>query len=225
MGLLGGIDPYKPVQVDPNASQGYQQAFDTAQNAALKPASSYQQDINQNVKEQSNLMGPSDSDTPFNSALDSRARQSYESSVNRMANNSVIPAAQRQDSQYGTAMQNQAAMFQNFQTRSQLNWQQISYQRSAAIQNAAMNQQLLGQLCGGAGSIAGGALAQAQWNAKNPLPTEAPALSVPSSGIGGNYSLNNPTGGGGSSWNLGGAQPGESYIAKNDPFDPMNNMR
>lgn len=179
----------------------------TAQNDAMtaranRSLSDYANDANQNVKEQSSLMGPQDPSNPQADALSARASQMYHSQVNSMAKQAEMGAASRQTQVQSGNIDHMAANYANAQQRAQMQYQQISFQRQTAIEQEQYQRQLYGQLFSGAGAVAGlGVAGMSAANKKGSTEGTGGAGSPTGSGtyFGGNFAASHGNGGG---WHL-----------------------
>ena len=83
-----------------------------------------------------------------------------------------MPAVDRQNQLQTQDVANRAAIFSNAQSRATIAYQQISFQREAAIQQEISRRTLYAQLFGGIGFVGGAFAASALYNAKHPSPSE-----------------------------------------------------
>lgn len=153
---------YHPKDV-PGINANYSSAVHNLQNYANRSTGEFQNDLNQGVREQSNLMGPSQGQDPESQALSARANQYYNSHLNQMTRNSVVPATQRQIGLQGNAIDNNAALYSNYQSRQALQYQQVSYKREAAITDAGIRYQMMNSIFQGVG-FAGAFAAKGLYN-------------------------------------------------------------
>lgn len=168
--MMNPLPAYQPVVTGPT-DQNYS---DTVQNNtayANRPASSFQSDLNQNVKEQSNLMGPRNPQDSNSEAMNARADQLYSSQVNNLMKQSQNAGVARQNQLQSMSIDQQAALYTNLQSRANINWQQLAYQRQAAIVQEANRRALYAGLFGGIGSLLGAGAAGLA-NARTTSPTE-----------------------------------------------------
>lgn len=143
----------------PGASDSEIAHGDAMTQRASQTGDQFTSKINDNVKEQSNLMGDQTSDDPMTSALKSRASNAYGSAINSMMRQAKVAGTDMQNQVQTQNVSQQAAHFANMQSRAQLNYQQISFQRSAAIDLENAKRELYGHLFGGIGAVAGAGVA------------------------------------------------------------------
>lgn len=143
---------YNPVQVgvtpDATASVGAESSF------ANRPRSSYVEAINKNVGAGAQLLGPSNPDDPTSSALNARAKQMYETNLNATLKNAAPNAQVMKMNMQQNDINNRAALYTNAQSRAQLNYQQIAYQRQFAVQQAMQQRQMLSSIFEGTATVA-----------------------------------------------------------------------
>lgn len=171
---------YNPVDI-PQINPEYQQQTQQMQDYATRPSSSFQADINQNL-DKSNLMGPSENESPESQALNARARQNYNSQMTQLTRNSVAPAMQRKVGWEANQIDNNAALFSNMQSRMAMQYQQAQFQRQSAIVQAGMQYQMYNSIFKGVG-FAGGWAAKGLFHASNPAPTETNINNADTSGM------------------------------------------
>jgi len=171
MGIFDDIEAYSPV-TGGSISQNYQDSVQNQADRASRPTSSFQQESNQNVAEKSNLMGPKNEQDPESAALSSRANQIYGSAVNNMTRNSEVNAVNRQTRLQGQSMDNYAAIFSNAQSRAQITYQQVAYQREAALNQEINKRNLFSSIFGGVAGVGGAVAANVMHNARQSSPIE-----------------------------------------------------
>ena len=173
MGVFDEIPDYSPNFVDPSPNKGYLDQVDSNYNRSNRPTSDFRDELNQDVKQKSNLLGPSqDPANPESEALNARGNQIYNSEINRMMRRSEPLAVDRKMNLQTQNLDQRAALYQNAQTRAMHNWKQISFQREAAITQEATRRQLYASIFGGLGSVGGAFAAKGLYNAARPTPTE-----------------------------------------------------
>lgn len=158
---------YSPIQVD-STPGSFSNVYNQS-SYANRPTGQFQNENNYNVEEKSNLMGPSNGNDPTSDALSSRAKQLYNSNVHRIMQQGAPQAVQRQTQLQAQDVNNRAALYSNAQSRDTLNFQQISFQREAAITQEATRMQLLGQIFQGVAVVGGMFAAKGLYNARHPV--------------------------------------------------------
>lgn len=154
----------------PKTNPGFEQQVQQMQDYSGRSPQQFQQDINQGI-DQSNLMGPSDQNNPEDQALSARGNQIYQSQMSQLTRNSVVPAAQRKVQLQSNQIDNQAALYSNYQQRMQMAYQQASFQRQSAITQAGIQYQAYNSMFQGVG-FAGGWALKGLFNATNKAPSE-----------------------------------------------------
>lgn len=183
--LIDDLPQYQPTPVTP-APQSYADQVAASTARANQPVSQFQDQLNQGVKSESNLMGPSsDPSNPQSDALGSRANQIYQSQVNQV-NRSALPQAVNRQNQLQTQnLDYLSASYANTQSRAMLAWQQTAYQRQAAISQEMIKRELYGSLFKGVGAVGGMFLAKGLHNVNNPSASEvSPGGGFSSNGVG-----------------------------------------
>lgn len=174
----GDLPSYSPVQIGDPSKQLTGEISDLGY-TAHQPTSTFTDQANAHL-DQSNLLGPSNDSDPMSQALSQKASNAYRSQINNMSITAQAGATSRQLGLQANDINNKAALFANEQQRAQLNYQQVAFQRQAAITLAGQTQQLYSQLFGGA-ATAGGAVAGAVWGSMpGPNePSQGPAFTTP----------------------------------------------
>lgn len=184
------LPQYKPVTIR-GVKSSYEDLVDRNSNRAMRPTQEFQSEINEGVKEQSNLLGPSNPESPELSALQARSRQIQDSAVSQMMRQSASQAVDRQNQLQGKSIDQQAALFANAQQRAQIHYKQVTFQRQAAIQQEVIKRQLYGELFGGAFKAAAMIASAGISSASNKDPVESgggmglgSSRSTPDNGVG-----------------------------------------
>jgi len=178
------MEDYKPTLI-PGANQDYLTGVSKMNDYAGRDVSEFQNDLNQGVKEQSNLMGPSDDQNPESQALNARANQMYQGQLANMTRNSIAPAMQRKMGLQSNAIDNQAAEYTNQQSRMAMQYQQTAFKRQAALTQAGIQSQLMNNIFQGVG-FGGAWAAKGLVSAANPSPIETMGASPVTSNYAGN---------------------------------------
>lgn len=162
---------YSP-SISPTQNDNYVNSVNRISNQAQQPYQTIQDRMNQGIREKSNLLGDSSRDDPETLALSARARQMHSSDVNHLMRTSVASAVNQQGEIQTRDVANRAAQFSNAQSRATLTYQQVSYQREAAINEELAKRTLYAQIFGGPFLAGGAAAASGIYNSKHKTPME-----------------------------------------------------
>lgn len=186
-----GKESYSPLKLQVEPNQALQEHVHRKREESLKPHHEIHEDLMEGIHEEHPFRKPpqavqlkgGNQESPYaHQALSHRASHFYNNAIHDLVNRSKYESHLHSLQRQRTAIQDASDEYQIYQGRLNLHYQQVSFQREAAIMEETNRRQLLSGLFQGAGAIGGAFAAKGIYNARHQTPFESPGLGSPAGG-------------------------------------------